>query len=269
MRLSVVIPARNEAGNVGVTLDAVRARLDCDGIDFEILVVDDGSTDATAAEVLARNSVDERVRLIRNPGPHGFGHAVRRGLDAFRGDAVAIMMADGSDSPDDLVEYFLIVRDRAECAFGSRFVADGGVIGYPPLKRVVNRIVNFGIRVLFGLRYNDVTNAFKAYRANVIEGCRPFISPHFNLTVELPLKAIVRGYSYETVPIAWRQRKRGASQLRLKEMGSRYLFVVLHVLLEKLLTGQDYRRRVPEAEPVVREAFDLEAPVLEVTHRAP
>ena len=265
MLLSVVIPARNEAGNVGVTVDAVRARLDSDKLDWEIIVVDDGSVDATAAEVSARGAVDARVRLVRNSGPHGFGYAVRCGLDTFRGDAVAIMMADGSDSPDDLIEYFHIVGDRAECAFGSRFVTGGGAIGYPPLKLALNRLVNLGIRVLFGLRYNDVTNAFKAYRRNVIDGCRPFLSPHFNLTVELPLKAIVRGFSYETVPIAWRQRKRGASQLRLKEMGSRYLFVVLHVLLEKLLTGADYRRRVPEAPP----AFEIDAPALGTTDRAP
>src|SRR5581483_3879767 len=120
------------------------------------------------------------------------------------------------------------------------------VEGYPRLKLVINRLANLFIRLLFGLRYNDVTNAFKAYRATVVAGCRPLLSPHFNLTVELPLKAIVRGYSYEVLPIAWRQRRHGASRLRLQEMGSRYLFIVLYVWLERLLTRGDYRRPAGE-----------------------
>jgi len=242
MNLSVVIPARNEEGNIGPLVDRLRDRLGRDAIPYEIVVIDDGSTDGTASEVLDRCAADRGVRLIYNGGPHGFGHAVRRGLDAFTGDAVAIVMADGSDDPDDLVKYYEILRDRAECAFGSRFVAGSTVENYPRFKLVINRMVNLFIRLLFGFRYNDVTNAFKAYRANVIRGCRPLISPHFNLTVEIPLKAIVRGYSYEVVPIGWRQRTRGTSSLRLQEMGSRYLFIVLHVFLEKLLTRGDYRR---------------------------
>ena len=246
MKLSVVIPARNEAGNIGATLDAVRGRLVGDGIPYEIVVVDDGSTDATAQEVLARGSADPGVRLVQNPGPHGFGYAVRAGLDAFRGDAVAVMMADGSDSPDDLVRYYYIVRDRAECAFGSRFIPGSQVENYPRAKLAVNRLANSFVRLLFGLRYNDITNAFKAYRADVIRGCRPLIAPHFNLTVELPLKAVVRGYSYEIIPISWRQRAIGMSSLRLQEMGSRYLFIVLYVWLEKLLTRGDYRRPAGE-----------------------
>ncbi len=248
MKLSVVIPARNEAGNIGPTLDALRERLRREGIDYELVVVDDGSTDATPAEVTKRAAHDRGVRLVRNTGAHGFGYAVRCGLDAFTGDAVAVMMADGSDSPDDLVRYYYVLRDRAECAFGSRFVAGSEVVDYPRFKLVVNRLANWFIKVLFGLRYNDVTNAFKAYRANVIEGCRPFLSPHFNLTVELPLKALVRGYTYETLPISWRQRAHGVSSLKLQEMGSRYLFIVLHVWLEKMLTRGDYRRR-DGAEP--------------------
>ena len=100
-----------------------------------------------------------------------------------------------------------------------------------------------------------MTNAFKAYRANVIDGCRPLLAAHFNLTVELPLKAIVRGYSYETIPISWRQRKRGTSSLLLQEMGSRYLFIVLYVWLEKVLTRGDYRRPAGDTfQPFVRAA---------------
>ena len=168
----------------------------------------------------------------------------------FSGAAVAIVMADGSDDPEDLVRYYEILRDRAECAFGSRFMPGSRVQGYPRLKLVINRAANLFIRVLFGLPYNDVTNAFKAYRASVIRGCRPFLSPHYNLTVELPLKAIVRGYSYEVVPIRWRQRSVGESGLRLREMGSRYLFIVLNLWLEKVLTRGDYRR--PAGEGFVR-----------------
>jgi len=255
VKLSVVIPARNEAGNIGPTLDALRERLAREGIAYELVVVDDGSHDTTGDEVRARMATDPGVRLVENQGRHGFGYAVRCGLEAFTGDAVAIMMADGSDSPDDLVRYFYILRDRAECAFGSRFVPGGQVENYPRFKLVVNRLANFFVRVLFRLRYNDVTNAFKAYRAEVIEGCRPLIAPHFNLTVELPLKAIVRGYSYETVPISWRQRKRGTSSLLLQEMGSRYLFIVLYVWLEKMLTRGDYRRPAGQTfEPFLRAA---------------
>lgn len=242
MKLSVVIPARDEAGNLGPTLDGVRERLKREGITYEIVVVNDGSSDGTVEEVQSRCTADPWVRLVHSEGPHGFGYAVRCGLDAMTGDAVAIVMADGSDSPDDLVEYFYILRDRAECAFGSRFLPESRVEDYPRFKFVVNRLANLSIRLLFGLRYNDVTNAFKAYRASVIQGCRPFLSPHFNLTVELPLKAIVRGYSYEVIPISWRQRRRGVSRLHLKEMGSRYLFIVLYVWLEKILTRGDYRR---------------------------
>ncbi len=242
MKLSVVIPARNEEGTVGPTVDSIRSRLRREGIAYEIIVVDDGSTDATASEVQKRCLEDADVRLLRNVRPNGFGYAVGTGLDAFEGDAVAVMMADGSDDVEDLVRYFAILRDRAECAFGSRFVAGGKVEGYPKFKLAINRLANSFVRLLFGIGYNDVTNAFKGYRANVIQGCRPLLSRHFNLTVELPLKAIVRGYSFEVVPISWRQRTWGQSALHLKEMGSRYLFIVLYVWLEKLLCKRDYRR---------------------------
>jgi dolichol-phosphate mannosyltransferase len=265
MKLSVVIPARNEAGNIGPTLDQLRERLRQEGIPYELLVVNDGSTDATAEEVQARSAVDCGVRLIHNEGPHGFGYAVRCGLDAFQGDAVVIVMADGSDDPDDLARYYYILRDRAECAFGSRFVLGGRVENYPKVKLLINRLANLFVRLLFGVRYNDVTNAFKGYQATVIEGCRPFLSAHFNLTVELPLKAIVRGYTYEVIPIRWRQRKLRISSLHLKEMGSRYLFIVLYVWLERFLTHGDYRRpsgesfnRWPEKPRVPR--FPPEAP---------
>jgi dolichol-phosphate mannosyltransferase len=242
MPLSVVVPARNEGSNIGVTVDRLRERLAREGIPYELLVVDDGSSDTTAAEVEARSRVDSGVRLVVNSGAHGFGRAVRVGLEHYTGDAVVIAMADGSDDPEDVVAYYYVLRDQAECAFGSRFVAEGRTIGYPRFKLVINRLANLFVRILFRLSYNDVTNAFKGYRREVVEGCQPLISPHFNLTVELPLKAVVRGYTYRTIPISWRNRKIGTSSLRLEEQGSRYLFIVLYVWLEAMLTKGDYRR---------------------------
>ena len=113
---------------------------------------------------------------------------------------------------------------------------------YPKLKLLMNRVVNTGIRALFRHGYNDTTNAFKAYRREVIENLRPLLSHHFNLTVELPLKAITRGFSYAIVPTSWTNRAAGTSKLQLNEMGSRYLFIVLYVFLEDHLSRGDYRR---------------------------
>ena len=210
MKLSVVIPARNEEGNVGKTVTALRDYLDSVDIrDFEILVVDDGSSDRTYEVVMAQHAKDARIRVVRNTGRNGFGRAVACGLDHFTGDAVIITMADASDSPEDVANYYAILRDEADCAFGSRFMRGSKVYDYPKFKLVINRIANFVIRLMFNMPYNDTTNAFKGYRANVIEGCRPFVSPHFNLTIEIPLKAFVRGYSYKVIPISWRNRTVG------------------------------------------------------------
>ena len=139
----------------------------------------------------------------------------------MRGDAVVIMMADESDDSRDVVRYWNKLREGWDCVFGSRFMKGGGVIDYPRVKLVVNRLANRFIRLLFRHGLNDTTNAFKAYRSSVIEGCRPLLAPHFNLTVELPLKAIVRGFSWTTVPITWRNRRSGQAKLKIKEMGSR------------------------------------------------
>ena len=243
MKLSVVIPANNEAECISGTLRHLTKELTAESIEYEILVINDHSSDDTES-VLARASQEIcGVRYLNNPNSGGFGMAVRWGLENFEGDAVAVYMADGSDRPEDLVRYWRTLMDRGvDCVFGSRFVRGGRTVDYPFLKLIVNRAANHLIRALFGLRYNDVTNAFKLYRRHVIDGLRPLLSPHFNLTVELPLKAIVRGYSYAVVPNEWINRKSGVSKLHIQEMGSRYLFIVLYCLIEKWFSRGDYRR---------------------------
>jgi dolichol-phosphate mannosyltransferase len=242
VNLSVVIPAHNEAEVVEPTVRGLIAQLGPEEIDYEIVVVDDASSDGTADVVASVTAEEPRVRCVRNEGAHGFGFAVRKGLETFTGDAVVIVMADGSDDPRDVVLYYRVLEAGYDCAFGSRFMPGAVVSDYPRLKLGINRIVNAGIRVLFRHGYNDTTNAFKAYRREVIENVRPLLSHHFNLTVELPLKAITRGFSYAIVPTSWTNRAAGTSKLQLNEMGSRYLFIVLYVFLEYHLSRGDYRR---------------------------
>lgn len=241
--LSVVIPCHDEAGVIRGTVEHLHACLASEGIPHEIVVVDDHSTDGTGVLVTEIASRIPQVRLVENVGAGGYGMAVRAGLGAYRGDAVAVFMADRSDAPEDLVRFWrTMVSSGCDCVFGTRFSAGGRVIGYPRLKLSLNRGANRWIRMLFRLRYDDVTNAFKLYRREVIDGIAPLLSRHFNLTVEMPLKAIIRGYTWVVVPNSWTDRSEGTSKFRIKEMGSRYTFIVLYCLLEKWLSRGDYMR---------------------------
>jgi dolichol-phosphate mannosyltransferase len=239
--LSVVIPARDEEGCIASTVEHLHLELKLHGVPHEIVVVDDGSKDRTWPIL---QEVRERVpelAPVQNKELNGFGRAIVCGLDVARGDAVVIMMADESDDCRDVVRYWQKLNEGYDCVFGSRFMKGGGVVDYPGVKLFVNRLANAFVRLLFNHGLNDTTNAFKAYRKTVIDGIRPILSPHFNITVELPLKAIVRGFDFTVIPITWRNRRTGEAKLKIKEMGSRYLFICLYVWLEKYFSLGDYR----------------------------
>lgn len=253
MKLTVVIPAMNEDGSIEKTVRYVYSALKAENIPHEILIVDDHSTDGTWSTLLSLKKEIPSLRSTKNESTPGFGMAVRAGFEQMSGDVVCVMMADCSDDPDDLVAYYrTLTESGVDCVFGSRFLRGSTVVNYPLHKLVLNRVMNRLIQVLFALRYNDVTNAFKMFRREVIAGLHPFLSRHFNLTVELPLKAIVRGYTYSVIPISWRQRRRGISKLKLKEMGSRYLFIILYCFLEKWLSRGDYSRPMKEDRDRIR-----------------
>lgn len=250
LKLSILIPARNEEASIVPTVFAVHGTLEKAGIDHEIVVVNDHSTDGTPQALDAVAGELDALRIVNSSFPPGFGNAVRAGLGVYTGDAVAVVMGDQSDRPEDIVRYYEKLLEGHECVFGSRFIRGSEVVNYPLHKLLINRIANRFIKSLFRIPLNDTTNAFKAYRRNVIDGIQPLISKHFNLTVEMPLKAMIRGYTSAVVPISWHGRVTGMSKLKLKEMGSRYLFIVLYLWLEKLLSRGDYLR---EDREVVRE----------------
>ncbi|WP_266362767.1 glycosyltransferase family 2 protein [Tellurirhabdus rosea] len=250
MKLSVVIPAYNEEESLPETLRTLYRTLAKYDIPHEICVTNDNSKDGTL-RVLDQLSIEiPTLVYFTNPGPNGFGYAVRYGLERFSGDCVAVFMADMSDDPEDLVRfYYKMLEGDYDCVFGSRWIKGGKVIDYPGLKKYINRVANAIIRVLVGIKYNDTTNAFKLYKRETMDGLKPFLSPHFNLTVELPLKAIVRGYSYAVVPNSWTNRKYGESKLKIKEMGSRYFFILMYCLIEKYFSRGDYRKKPVSVPP--------------------
>ncbi len=250
---SVVVPARDEEVSLPPMVRDLYEAFRQEGIPHEIVVVDDGSRDSTWQVLQSLRIEVPTLAPVQNSGPNGFGCAVVYGLDHSRGDACVIMMADASDAPGDAVRYWRLLNEGWDCAFGSRFIKGGGVVDYPRVKLFVNRLANLFIRILFRIPLNDTTNAFKAYRRTVIDGCRPFLSPHFNLTVEIPLKAIVRGFSWTVIPITWRNRKHGEAKLKIKEMGSRYFFICAYVWLEKHFSRGDYRAKLriqPESRQI-------------------
>jgi dolichol-phosphate mannosyltransferase len=242
MKLSVVIPAYNEAESLPETVRIIYQELRKQGIEHEIVVVNDNSKDGTLQVLEELNKTVPTLAIHTNPGPNGFGMAVRYGLERFTGDCVAVMMADLSDSPGDLVLFYRKMQEGYDCVFGSRFIKGAAIYDYPGFKLYVNRFVNTIVRLSFGLKYNDLTNAFKMYRKETMQGLKPFLSHHFNLTLELPLKAIIRGYTYAVIPNSWTNRKHGESKLKLKEMGSRYFFIYVYCLIEKYFSSGDYKK---------------------------
>lgn len=241
--LSIIIPAHNEELTLKETIKNYNKILAQAKIKHEILVVNDNSNDKTEQILIELEKKIKELRHINNLSRNGFGLAIQEGLENFRGDFVALVMADYSDNPKDLIKYYEKITEGYDCVFGSRFIRGGRVVDYPVHKLILNRMANLFIRIIFGIKYNDVTNAFKMYRRETIEGLKPFLSHHFNLTVELPLKAIVRGYSYAVVANSWRNRKKGVSKLKINEMGSRYFFIIIYCLLEKWLSKGDYKKK--------------------------
>ena len=247
MKLSIVIPAYNEAESIFETIEQLETAFSNETIDHEIYVVNDNSKDNTLEVLEELQKKYPALTYETNKGPNGFGYAVRYGLERYSGDCVAVMMADLSDSPQDLIAFYnTMVEGNYDCVFGSRFIKGGKLIDYPYVKKIINRVANMIIRVVIGINYNDTTNAFKLYKRKTMDGLKPFLSPHFNLTIELPLKAIIRGYSYTVVPNSWTNRKYGESKLNIREMGSRYFFILMYCFLEKFFSRGDFEKKWKE-----------------------
>ena len=256
--LSVVIPTRNEEGAIESTVEHLHLELRLHGIEHEIVVIDDGSTDSTCEVVTRLQSRIPTLNLYCNPGENGYGRAVSYGFDRARGDALVVMMADKYDDSRDVVRYWQLLNEGWDAVFGSRFMRGGGIIDYPIHKLFLNRLANWFIRVTFNVAFTDFTNAFKAYRRVAVDGCRPLLSPHFNLNIELPLKVIVRGDSWTSMKITWRNSRSMITKLKIDEMCSRYFFIACYCWLEKYFSRGDYRKSARSSKVTEHVSHELD-----------
>ena len=239
LKYSIVIPAYNEEKNLSKTVGDLQDILHRENLHYEIILVDDNSTDGTRGIIEKLVQSDSHIVLVDRTPPAGFGRAVRSGIEVVSGDAVVICMADSSDDPEDVIAYYRKLEEGYDCVFGSRFIKGARVENYPKLKLIANRVVNRCIQLLFWCKFNDLTNAFKAYRTEVLQGCGPYRGCHFNITIEMSLGALVRKYDIAQIPINWYGRTWGSSNLSLHVMGRRYLATLLKAFAEKLLITDD------------------------------
>jgi len=203
VELSVVIPAYNEAERIGPTLDRIGSYLGARGFAAEILVVDDGSTDATAELVAGHGARD--LRLIRQGENRGKGAAVRRGVEESRGRRVLLCDADLSTPIEELVSLESRLADGADLAIGSRGLDDSAVRRHQPLYRELmgktfNRIIRcLGIR---GVR--DTQCGFKLLDGDVARRLfAELVTDGFAFDVELIWLARRAGYRVDEVGVEW------------------------------------------------------------------
>lgn len=229
MEISFVIPAHNEADTLGKVVEGLIEELRKEGVTYEIIVVDDNSSDTTSqiAEDLARKY--SSIRVIHRESPPSFGRALREGIARAKGGVIIPFMGDASDNPQDAIKMFRKMKEGYDVVYGSRFIKGGGISYYPRHKLILNRIANNLMRVIFGIRENDITNAFKAYRKEVLEKIGPIEAKEFDITIELPLKAYIMGFSKIQVPVSWHGRESGVSKLNLFKMGKDYFFTLLKI----------------------------------------
>jgi dolichol-phosphate mannosyltransferase len=233
MKLSIIIPIRNEEYSVKKIIDQLENNLG--KLSFEIIFINDFSTDNT--EKVTQELIKNRPQfsLYKNIRK-GLGGAITQGINNSSGEAVCIMMSDLSDSIDDLQKYYNIIKtEDIDAVFGSRFIRGSKVVDYPKKKLILNRIFNVITKILFISSYNDFTNAFKIYKRKALLKTFPLVSESFNIFLELPLKIISRKMKYKIIPISWTNRKEGVSKFDIKELRAKYLFTLIYCLLEKLL----------------------------------
>jgi len=208
--VSVIIPAYNEEKTVGTLVQRVNRVLRDLALPYEIIVVDDGSTDETA-----RVASQSGALLVSNGVNRGKGHSLCMGIEKAMGSLVVTMDADGSHQPEDIPKLlFPILKNDppTDAVIGSRFLGELEESGMSKLHFVGNKLINLVIRILTGQSVTDSQSGFRAYRHEIFDSTK-VESMGFEIETELTVKALINGFVLREVPIMCMSRVDSDSRL--------------------------------------------------------
>jgi len=241
LKLAIIIPTFQEEANIQNMVLNTSVFLDENHIDYEIIIVDDHSSDSTRNIISTLSKQNDRIKLFLNNKKKGFGNSIVMGLDKTKAELITIMMADNSDSLNDLKSYYDIMNSEMnlDCVFGDRW-RNKSIKNYPVLKKILNRAGNKFIAKLFNVKYYDFTNSFKIYKRSSLLKIYPILSNHFSITVELPLKMITRKFNYKIIDNSWENREHGVSKMRIFNSVVTYLIIITYCLIDKYFWNKRY-----------------------------
>lgn len=220
MKISVVIPAHNEEDNIKETVNKVENSLK--NMKHEIIVLNDNSTDRTGNIVNEITNKIKTVKVVHREPPRGFGLTLRDGFKAATGDVIVPLMADLSDDPEDINKMIKKIEEGYDIVLGSRFLKESKIENYPKIKLILgNRLFNIVFRFLYFSKFKDATNAFKAYRREVLDSMK-ISSNGFSITIETVIKAMIKGYKITDVPVSWSNRTGGLPKMNFLKEGVYY-----------------------------------------------
>jgi dolichol-phosphate mannosyltransferase len=230
--LSLIIPFKNENEYVKTVIGTVHKYLTKKGVDFEIIAVDD-STDGTWEILRGLQKKYSNFRAVQGWKPAGYGKAIRKGFKMARGKIVVPFNGDMCDSLDDIMRYVKIINGGYDMAFGSRYMPGAKVVNYPRFKKIFSILTNLFIMFAFRVNCSDITQSFKAYRKEVVDDIKP-VSDGYEISLEVALRAIRKGYKYKTIPIGWVGRKSGVSKMNLRKSAPLYFNIVMKLLFNRI-----------------------------------
>jgi len=230
--ISVVLIAHNEEKVIGKMIEGLL--LHYENRILELIVVDDASTDTTASIVERWKKNNKKVRLVKRAPPCGVGRAIKTGFASVDPKAEYVLTMD-SDFIESIREVSRLIdeigRKGCDGIMGSRFIEGSRLRGYPPHKKVMNRIFHYTVSALFGIRQKDLSNNFKLYKYSVIQSL-PWRSNGFSINAETGILPILGGYDIREVPVSWvgRNRGMGISKFKLLRVVWGYMLTIPHAI---------------------------------------
>lgn len=224
IKLSVVLPCFNEERNIKRIPEELLSVLDNSGIDFEVIIIDDGSTDNSEQEILKIN--DPRIRLIKHPKNLGLGYAIRTGIDNATGDLLVTLDADFTFSP----KFIPLLLETMQKNPGADFVISSSVLkDYGRFRVIASKLANKIYSFLLWKKNVSVNQIFKLFKTSQLKSLR-LESEGFTICAEILFKLVLSGREFVEVPIPLTKRVYGISHLNYPREIVRHFFLALKII---------------------------------------